>query len=195
MRTIKFLGFAVAMAAATVSLNAQQVVVKPGDFPAIDRMARMQAQRVERWQRMQQARQFRAVKMGRFAMAGRFANAPRMNAQLARGAGWRGMGPAGLRERGMQAARMGGRAGFRAGAQAGFRAGRGAGFRAGVKAGKGAGFKAGLRANATPEQKALYQSWQKQRQDVRQQVLDGKLTREQARAQMQKWRAEHLPKK
>jgi ribosomal protein L19E len=61
--------------------------------------------------------------------------------------------------------------------------------------GMGAGMGAGLRADATPEQKAFVEQFRAQRETVRAQVLEGKLTREQARAQMQKWAAEHRPKK
>jgi hypothetical protein len=102
---------------------------------------------------------------------------------------------------------MGARQGsFRAGLPRGhFAMARGVGGRqqalvgAGVRAGARAGFRAGVRAeriaNATPEQKALVEQFRTQRQAVRAQVVAGKLTREQAREQMQKWVLEHRPKK
>lgn len=59
----------------------------------------------------------------------------------------------------------------------------------------GAGLgRAGLLANATPEQKAFVEQLRAQREAVHAQVIEGKLTREQARTQMQAWIMEHRPK-
>lgn len=163
MRTIKFLGLAVALAAAAVPALAQ-AGLQPGAFPAIDNLARREAQRIEHQQQMRRFAGQRAGRMG-------------MGYGVHQGRGFIGQGRAfaGLRQ--------------------GFRAGARAGVRAGVRAGFAAGKRAGLRANATPEQKAFVEQFRAQRESVRAQVLEGKLTREQARTQMQKWAAEHRPKK
>ncbi|MBA4073221.1 MAG: hypothetical protein C0497_15575 [Gemmatimonas sp.] len=129
MRTIKFLGFAVALAAAAVPTLAQGGL-QPGAFPGIDNLARREAQRIEHQQQM---RRLAGQRAGRMDMA------------------------------------------------------QGRGFAAGLRT--------GLRANATPEQKAFVEQFRAQRETIRAQVLEGKLTRQQARSQLQKWAAEHRPKK
>jgi hypothetical protein len=145
MRTIKFLGLVAAMAVAALPARAQGNL-QPGQFPAVDRLARIEANRLVH---RQQLREMRAQRQARMQGHGRFARA------------------------------HGVRAGIRAGARAGFRA----------------GLRAGRLDNATPEQKAFVEQLRTQRQSVRAQVLEGKLTREQARAQMRAWITEHRPKK
>ena len=190
MRTIKFLGFAVALAAAAVPALAQGGL-QPGAFPGIDNLARREAQRIEHQQQM---RRFAGQRAGRMGMAqglgqGRGVVGGRVGMKGI--AGGREMGARGFAGSPRQGFRAGARAGVHAGARAGFAAGN----RAGVRAGFAAGNRAGLRANATPEQKAFAEQFRAQRETVRAQVLEGKLTREQARAQMQKWATEHRPKK
>ncbi|MHB1095875.1 MAG: hypothetical protein ACYC3F_06850 [Gemmatimonadaceae bacterium] len=192
MRTIKFLGFAVVLAAAAVPAFAQGGL-QPGAFPGIDNLARREAQRIEHQQQMRRFAGPRAGGMGMaqgrgFIAQGRgFAAGPRQ--------GFRAGARAGVRAGARQGFAAGKRAGVRAGARAGFAAGSRAGLRAGGRAGFAAGNRAALRANATPEQKAFVEQFRAQRETVRAQVLEGKLTREQARAQMQKWATEHRPKK
>ncbi|MFA6165064.1 MAG: hypothetical protein WC700_00465 [Gemmatimonadaceae bacterium] len=175
MRTIKILGFAVALAAAAVPALAQDGL-QPGAFPGIDNLARREAQRIEHQQQM---RRFAGQRAGRMGMA---QGVRQSRGVMGQGRAFSGQG------RGLAA---GPRQGFRAGARAGVRAGARAGFAAGNRA----GLRAGLRANATPEQKAFAEQFRAQRETVRAQVLEGKLTREQARAQMQTWATEHRPKK
>ncbi len=187
MRTIKFLGFAVALAAVAVPALAQGGL-QPGAFPGIDNLARREAQRIEHQQQM---RRFAGQRAGRMGMA-------QGRGFIGQGRGFIGQGrglAAGPRHGFRAGARAGVRAGVRQGFAAGRRAGLRAGGRAGLAAGNRAGFRAGLRANATPEQKAFVEQFRAQRETVRAQVLEGKLTREQARAQMQKWATEHRPKK
>jgi hypothetical protein len=156
MRTIKFLGLAVALAAVAWPVQGQGNL-QPGAFPGIDRLARIEAARVARQHTLRQ-HAFRPM-------------AARRGARLhAMQWGVRGYG-------GRQQAMVG--AGIRAGARAGFRA----------------GLRAERLANATPEQKAFVEQFRAQRQAVHAQVQEGKLTREQARAQMRQWATEHRPKK
>jgi hypothetical protein len=91
--------------------------------------------------------------------------------------------------------RAGAQAGFRAAGRPGFRAGTRAGWRAGARAGFRAGRNRGLHANATPEMRAFREQLLAQRQAMRAQVKDGKLTREQAHTQMRSWITEHRPNK
>lgn len=184
MRTIKFLGLAAALAAVSVSASAQ-AARRFDHFIGLNDVVRLEA------------RQFQRQQMHRFAMAraqrpGQVRGSPRgaamrgpMSAGAMRGPmGVRGAGFAGPRGRQMM---MAGRVGqFRT-----FQDGR----RAGMQLGARAGFRAGLRANATPEQAAFVKQLGEQRQAIRAQVQAGKLTREQARTQMQAWVAEHRPKK
>ena len=166
MRTIKFLGLAATLAATAVPALAQGAgALQPGAFPALDRLAAIEANRLVHRQQMRQ-------------WQGQRAGQPRMNRRLAQAHGFRGLGPG--RAAGMRGA-------ARAGVQAGVRAGVRAGYRAGLRAER--------LANATPEQKAFVEQLRAQRQAVHAQVVDGKLTREQARTQMQKWVTEHRPKK
>ena len=58
-------------------------------------------------------------------------------------------------------------------------------------AGRMRGFRAG--ATATPAQKEFAKLFREQRQAIHAQVKDGKLTRGQARTQMQAWDREHRP--
>ncbi|MBM3906443.1 MAG: hypothetical protein FJ363_00050 [Gemmatimonadetes bacterium] len=188
MRTIKFLGFAVALATVAGSLQAQGNI-QPGAFPGIDRLARIEAARVARQhqlQRMgvrplgrvrgQQRAAFRQhVAQGR-TVGGRFAPM---------GAGQGRFGPGQAHGRFVGARGFGGRQQALAGA--GIRAGARAGFRAGVRAER--------IANATPAQKAFVEKFRAQRQAVRAKVMAGTITREQARQQMQAWVMEHRPKK
>lgn len=187
MRTIKFLGLAVAVAAAAVPALGQGTL-QPGAFPGVDRLARIEANQLAHRRQM---RQLQGQRLGRMQMNGRFGQARGLRGGFAgrnalRAGDGRGWG------RGFAAAPG---SGFRAGARAGMQAG----VRAGVRAGARAGFRAGLRAdrlaNATPEQKAFVEQLRAQRQTVHAQVLEGKLTREQARTQMQQWAREHRPKK
>ncbi|MFA6169036.1 MAG: hypothetical protein WC700_20590 [Gemmatimonadaceae bacterium] len=205
MRTIKFLGFAVALAAVAVPAFAQGGL-QPGAFPGIDNLARREAQRIEHQQQM---RRFAGQRAGRMGMAQGLGQARGFRGGLAgqqglgagRGfaagprQGFRAGARAGVRAGARQGFAAGKRAGLRAGGRGGFAAGNRAGLRAGGRAGFGAGNRAALRANATPEQKAFVEQFRTQRETVRAQVVEGKLTREQARAQMQKWATEHRPKK
>ena len=54
------------------------------------------------------------------------------------------------------------------------------------------GYRAGI--NATPAQREFFRARAEQRTAIRAQVTAGKLTREQARTQMQAWAREHRPK-
>ncbi|MHB0961729.1 MAG: hypothetical protein ACYC5V_00835 [Gemmatimonadaceae bacterium] len=196
MRTIKFLGFAVALAAVAVPALAQGGL-QPGAFPGIDNLARREAQRIEHRQQM---RRFVGQRAGRMGMAQGVRQGRGFIGQgrgLAAGPrhGFRAGARAGVRAGARQGFAAGKRAGLRAGGRAGFAAGNRAGLRAGGRAGFAAGNRAELRANATPEQKAFAEQFRAQRETIRAQVLEGKLTREQARAQMQKWATEHRPKK
>jgi len=194
MRTIKFLGFAVAMAAAAVPALAQGGL-QPGAFPGVDRLARIEARRLEHRQQM---RQFRGQRMGRMGMAGRFGPARGFARGSQHGPGWGQAGFAGGQRMALRGPGFGQRMGagrFANAPRAGLRAGVRAGARAGFQAGARAGFRAGMRAEATPEQQAFFKDRAAQREAVHAEVLAGKLTREQARAQMQKWAAEHRPKK
>lgn len=166
MRTIKFLGLAVALAAVSVSANAQ-AGRRFDHFMGFDNLARHEARQIERQQ------------MRRFAMrgtlgvgGGRFAGPPRGRQMM-----------------------MAGRAGQYRAFQRGRRAGMQLGARAGLQLGARAGFRAGVRANASPEQIAFAKQFGEQRQAIRAKVQAGTLTREKARAQMQAWITEHRPKK
>lgn len=160
MRTIKFLGFAVALAAVSVTAGAQAGPPKSA-FPGFDEYVRLEARHLRPMQGGQ--------RMGRFARPG-------------------------MRQGGAVGQRMGRFAG--PGVQHGARVGgQRFGARPGMQAGFRAGFRAGLRADATPEQKAFAGQLKAERQAVRAQVVAGKLTREQARAQMRQWATEHRPGK
>lgn len=182
MRIIKFLGLAVALAAVAVPAFAQGGL-QPGAFPGIDNLARREALRIEHQQQM---RRFAGQRAGRMGMRQSLGQARGFR----QGRGFIGQG------RGYAASP---RHGFRPDARQGFAAGSRAGFRAGFRAGARAGFSVGnrvaFRANATPEQKAFVEQFRAQRETIRAQVIEGKLTREQARVQLQKWVAEHRPKK
>jgi hypothetical protein len=110
MRTIKYLGFAVALAAVAVPALAQGGL-QPGAFPGIDKLARREAQRIEHRQQM---RRFAGQRAGRMGMG--------------QGRGFIGQGHGFVSPR--QGFRAGARAGVRAGARAGFAAGKRAGARA-----------------------------------------------------------------
>ncbi len=170
MRTITFLGFAVALTAAAVPVRAQGSL-QAGAFPGIDRMARIEANRIAH---AQQLRHLGGQRFGRMHVKGRLDQAP-----------------------GVRGGRMGAR-GFVGGKHMGMRA-QAAAPRVAAHAGARAGFRAGVRAerlaNTTPEQKAFVEQFRTQRQSIRAQVVEGKLTREQARAQMKQWVTEHRPKK
>lgn len=66
------------------------------------------------------------------------------------------------------------------------------GQRRAFAAGRMMGYRAGI--NATPAQRQFFKARDEQRKAVHAQVRDGKLTREQARTQMQAWAREHRPK-
>lgn len=161
MRTIRFLGIAVALAAVAVSARAQGGR-RFDRSTSVDDLARLEARQIERHQ------------MRRFMIA----RAQRMG----QGAGMRH----GVTQRGaMQRGAM----------QRAFKGGQRAGMQLGVRAGFRAGARAGMRANATPEQAAFAKLFADQRQAIRAKVQAGTLTRDQARAQMKTWVAEHRPKK
>ncbi len=82
MRTIKFLGFAVALAAVTVPAFAQGGL-QPGTFPNIDRLARMEARRLEHRQLKHQFRGQRVA--ARVGKGQRFQRGPRFGAGVAAG--------------------------------------------------------------------------------------------------------------
>ena len=158
MRTIKFLGIAVALAVAAVPVRAQSGL-QPGAFPGIDRRARVQATRKER---AHQRRHLRWSAHVRMQGARRFAQRPALDR--------------GRNVRSLTAARAA-------------RPLRGVSLAARPRV------RAAVRANATPEQRVFFQQRRAQRHAVRAQVREGKLTRDEARAQLQKWGAEHRPKK
>ncbi len=181
MRIIKFLGLTAALAAVSATAGAQG----GRRFIGIDDFARVEAQHL---QGLQMHR--RAMMQGR--MQGRMqANVgagqrARMRATPRAGAmrGQQMRGPNAMR--GQRAGAMQGRAMGMRGQQV-----RGQQLRA-FGAGRRMGFRAGV--NATPAQKEFVKQFTDQRTAVRAQVLDGKLTREQARTQMQAWAKEHRPK-
>ena len=107
MRTIKFLVFAVALAAVSAPALAQGGL-QPGAFPGIDRYARLEARRIEHRQ------QLRHLGGNRFGKHG-LKSGKRFGAH------------AGVR--------AGTRAGFKAGGRAGFKAGGRAGFKGSPRAG------------------------------------------------------------
>lgn len=182
MRTIKFLGLAVALAAVSVSANAQ-AGRRFDRFSGVDELARLEARQIQRHQ-MRRGAMARAPRMGQFR------GMPR-GAMLQRGLAMRA--PMGIRG-GRFAGPPRGRQMMMAGRMGQLRAFQG-GRRAGMKLGARAGFRAGLRANASPEQAALAKQFGEKRQAIRAQVQAGTLTREQARTQMQAWITEHRPKK
>lgn len=106
-----------------------------------------------------------------------------------RGPGMR-MGAQGMggRQFGMRGARMGMRGGMmgQRGAAFGMRAQRRA-----FAMGRMMGYKAGI--EATPAQREFFKARVEQRKAIHEQVVAGKLTREQARTQMQAWVKEHRP--
>jgi hypothetical protein len=179
MRTIKFLGLAVALAAVSSAASAQGG--RRFDRAAtIDDLARVEARRIEQGLSRRQA--FR-----RFVMAQRARG-------FQRGAAFRG--PAGVRgarfagprgQRMLMARRMRGMD-----AMHGMGGMRGAGGMRALRAGRHGGMR--NLANATPAQKEFLKSLGAQRQSIRAQVIDGKLTREQARTQLRNWAKEHRPK-
>lgn len=181
MRTIKFLGLAVALAAVSVSANAQ--AGRRFDRSAgIDDVARLEARQVE-------CLHMRRLAMARAQQMGQFRGLQR--AAMQRGMAMRG--PIGVRG-GARFAGPRGRQMMAAGRMGQLRAFQ-RGQRAGMQLGAGAGFRAGIRANATPEHAAFARQFTEQRQATRAKVQAGTLTREQARAELQKWVAEHRPKK
>lgn len=200
MRTIKFLGFAVVAAAAAVPALAQGTL-KAGDFPSIDRLAQIEARRIEhrqqfgprngrQWGRggMVGLRQGQGAKFrgGQFR-GGQFRGAQLRGGQLRGAQGARPLGVRSAAVRPMGARPMGARVmGSRA------MGGRGLGGRA--MGARPMGARANAMANATPAQKAFREQRLVQQKAVRAQVLEGKLTREQARAQMKQWVVEHRPK-
>ncbi|MHB1312155.1 MAG: hypothetical protein ACYC3L_09075 [Gemmatimonadaceae bacterium] len=170
MRTIKFLGLAVALAAVSVAAGAQggQRATGMNDF------ARFEARQFARQQMHQ-----RAMRMG---MRG-----PRM--------GMRGQA-LGLRAQDFAGQRFGAR-GARMGMQGRMMAPRGAsmglrGQQRAFAAGRTMGYRAGVAA--TPAQRDFFKARVEQRKSVHAQVTAGKLTREQARTQMQAWIREHRPR-
>jgi len=170
MRTIKFLGLAVALAAVSAAAGAQggQRAAGLNDF------ARFEARQLARQQMHR-----RSVRMG---MRG-----PRMGLR-GQALGVRAPGLAGQRF-GARGARMGMRARMMAprGAAMGLR-----GERRAFAAGRMMGYRAGL--DATPAQREFFKARSEQRKSVHAQVTAGKLTREQARTQMQAWAKEHRPR-
>jgi len=172
MRTIKFVVLSAVLLTAVPALA--QGGLQPGAFPRVDRFARIEARRIEHRQML---KQLSAKRFARMRMAGRL-----------------GL-PAGARAAFRAAGRPAIRAGARAGARAGWRAGARAGWRAGAQAGFRAGRARGLRANATPEIRAFREQLLAQRQAIRAQVQQGKLTREQAHTQLRSWITEHRPNK
>lgn len=200
MRTIKFLGIAVALAAVSVSANAQGGR-RFEHFTGFDELVRLEARQIEqhqmrpfamvRAQRMGQARGMGpgAMQRGAMQVGGMQRGAMQAGSMQPGAMGLRGgrfAGPPRGRQM-MMAGGMGPQRAFRGGADAGMQFGARAGFRAGARA--------GLRAAATPEQAAFAKQFGEQRQAIRAQVLAGTLTREQARTQMQAWAVEHRPKK
>lgn len=165
MRTIKFLVLSAVLF--TAAPASAQGGLQPGAFPRIDRFARIEARRLEarRIEHRQHTRKVSAKRFAHMRMASRF----------------------GLR--------AGARAGFRVGARPDVRAGARSGWRAGARAGFRVGRRTGLRANATPEMRTFREELLAQRQAIRAQVKDGKLTREQAHIQMRSWITEHRPNK
>lgn len=189
MRSIKFLGLAVALAAVSVSANAQGGR-RFDHFVGLNDLARFEARHLERHQ-MRGLAMARAPRMGQARTLQRGAM---QRGAMQRGAAVRGpIGARGaqvaqpLRGGQMMAGRMGQSRGVRGGQRAGMQLSARAGFRT--------GFRAGFRANATPEQKAFATRFGEQRQAIRAKVQAGALTREQARTQMQAWVREHRPKK
>jgi len=169
MRTVKFVVLSAVLLTAAVPAFAQGGL-QPGAFPRVDRFARVEARRIEHRKMLSQ---LSAKRFTRMRMAGRF------GVQAGARAGFRAAA----------------RPGFRAGARAGWRAGTRAGWRAGAQAGFRAGRARGLRANATPEIRTFREQFLAQRQAIRAQVQEGKLTREQAHTQMRSWITEHRPHK
>jgi hypothetical protein len=92
----------------------------------------------------------------------------------------------GMRGPGMRMGMRGGMMGHRGGAF-GMRAQRRA-----FAMGRMMGYKAGI--EATPAEREFFKARVEQRKAIHEQVVAGKLTREQARSQMQAWVREHRPK-
>ena len=144
MRTFKILGLAVALAAVSMTANAQ------GGRPSA------------------------GAKDSTLVVTKKFQRQPMDQRAMAMG-----MRGAGMTMRGGMMGQRGGAFGMRAQHRA-FAMGRMMGYKAGI--------------NATPAQREFFKARVEQRKAVHEQVTAGKLTRDQARTQMQAWVKEHRPK-
>ncbi|MDQ8153874.1 MAG: hypothetical protein P3B98_04345 [Gemmatimonadota bacterium] len=205
MRTIKFLGIAVVAAAVAVPALAQGTL-KAGDFPAIDRLAQIEARRIEhrqqfgprngrQWRRggMVGLRQGQGAKFrGGQVRGGQFRGAQLRGGQLRGAQGARPLGVRPAAGRPMSARPMSARPMSARPMSARPMSARP--MRGRAMGGRPMGARANAMANATPAQKAYREQRMAQRHTIRAQVLEGKLTREQARVQMKQWALEHRPK-